>query len=322
MNAKVTEHEWSSEALFSKALLYVTEMENHAVEDWQFGFWSSLSLELLARAALARISPTLLANGKDWRNVYHALGHAPTVKGFTPNSVATSEVLRMLHELVPDFTKELYDSCSIHCAHRNAELHSGEERFRGLGTSVWLPKYYASCQIFLRSIGKELNELFADSTTAQEMIAALYDTAAKTVAQEIKIHTDLWKGKTADEQQLGLARTASLATRSAGHRTICPSCGNAALLRGQGRGPVSTYLDEDEYEIVQKQTMLPSSFECFACGLKISGLSKLSACGLGQVFTATWTSSAAEFFNLHTDEELEEAEASSAEPELEEDNNE
>jgi hypothetical protein len=322
MSAKVTEHAWSSEALFNKALIYVEEMEHHTVEDWQFVFWSSLSLELLARAALAHISPTLLANRKDWRNIYHALGHAPTAKGFTPNSVATSEVLLMLYELVPDFTKELYDSCSIHCAHRNAELHSGEERFNSLGTSVWLPKYYASCEVFLRSIEKNLDDLFADPKTAEEMIAALKDTAAKAVQQEIKVHIVMWKGKTVDEQQLALAQAATLATRSAGHRTKCPACGNTALLRGQGRGAVSTNLDEDENEIVQKQAMLPSSFECFACGLKISGLSKLSACGLGDVFTATWTSSAAEFFNLHTDEEMGEAAASSAEPEWDEDNNE
>ena len=40
---------------------------------------------------------------------------------------------------------------------------------------------------------------------------------------------------------------------------------------------------------MQRQTMLPSSFECLACKLKISGISKLSACGLGDAFTATST---------------------------------
>jgi hypothetical protein len=53
--------------------------------------------------------------------------------------------------------------------------------------------------------------------------------------------------------------------------------------------------------------MLPSSFECIACGLKILGLSKLSACGLGDAFSARSTYSAAEFFGLYTEEEIEEA---------------
>jgi len=74
--------------------------------------------------------------------------------------------------------------------------------------------------------------------------------------------------------------------------------------------------------VVQRQMMVPSSFECIACGLRISGLSKLSACGLGDAFTATSTRSVAEFFDLHTDEELEQARAEAREPEWEEDFNE
>jgi hypothetical protein len=53
--------------------------------------------------------------------------------------------------------------------------------------------------------------------------------------------------------------------------------------------------------------MLPSTFECIACGLRISGLSKLSACGLGDAFTAKSIYSAADFFGLYTEDELEEA---------------
>jgi hypothetical protein len=81
LNAKVTQHPWSVDALFNKAVLYVGEMERLTADDWRFGLWSSLSLELLARAALANVSPTLLANGKDWRNINYALGNPPTKKG-------------------------------------------------------------------------------------------------------------------------------------------------------------------------------------------------------------------------------------------------
>ena len=49
MTAKPTQNAWSSEALFSKALLYVEEMERYTADDWQFGLWASLSLELIAR---------------------------------------------------------------------------------------------------------------------------------------------------------------------------------------------------------------------------------------------------------------------------------
>src|SRR5665213_3270103 len=168
-------------------------MECYTADNWQFGFWSSLSLELLARAALANVSPTLLANRKDWRNIYHALGYPPTAKGFTPNSVITGEVLSILNELRPDFSAELLDFCATHCARRNAELHSGEDAFANLGTSAWLPKFYASCEIFLRSMGKNLDDFFSDPPSAQAMIGALQDTAAKIVRQEIETYKQIWK---------------------------------------------------------------------------------------------------------------------------------
>ena len=85
-------------------------------------------------------------------------------------------------------------------------------------------------------------------------------------------------------------------------------------------GQVSTEVGQDV--VVQKQTMLPSAFECVACRLKISGLSKLVACGLGDAFVSTTTLSPAEFFGLYTEQDLDEARASAAEPQWEEDFNE
>jgi hypothetical protein len=80
----------------------------------------------------------------------------------------------MLNELLPDFSKELQSFCALHCANRNAELHTGEERFSGIKAADWLPKYYATCDVLLKSLGKSLNDLFHDPKTAQEMILALY----------------------------------------------------------------------------------------------------------------------------------------------------
>ena len=321
MTATVTLHPWSSDALFNKTLVYVGEMEKLSTHDWQFAFWSSLSLELLARAALANVSPTLLADGKEWRNVHYALGHPPTKKDFIPKSAVTNDILRILNEILPEFGKEFVDFCSLHCANRNAELHSGENRFAALKTSEWLPKYYATCEVLLNSMGKNLDDLFDDPKTASEMISTLKDTAAKAVAKDIEICKNNWNSRTPEEQLRLIAQATAWATRFTGHRADCPACGSPSLIKGTGWGPVSTTIDDDSGLIIQKQTMIPASFECVACGLKIAGLSRLAASGLAEPFKDTTTSSAAEYFNLHTDEELEEARAV-AEPEFEEDMNE
>lgn len=321
MTAKPAEHPWSFEALFSKALVYVAQMESFDPDDWQFGFWSSLSLEMLARTALASISPTLLASRKDWRHIHYALGQPPTSKRFTPNSITTAEVLAILAEVLPDFTMETADFCALHLSRRNAELHSGEDAFGGLGTSAWLPRFYASCEILLRSVDKGLGDFVGTPEAAQAMIGAMRDTASKAVAQEIDEERKSWAGKSPDEQKRAREQAANWATRHIGHRVTCPACGSPAIVRGSTHGPVRTVIDEDG-DVVQKQMMLPSSFECIACGLKISGLSKLASSGLGDAFTSTSISSPAEFFELYTEQDLEEARAMSGEPQFEEDFNE
>jgi hypothetical protein len=170
-------------------------------------------------------------------------------------------------------------------------------------------------------MGKTLDDLFVDTKTAAEMITSLQDTASKAVRKDIEAYKQVWEHKNPEEQKKYQAQATAWATRHAGHRAICPACGNTGLIHGSSQGAVSTTLGEEDV-IVQKQMMLPSAFECIACGLKITGLSKLSACNLGDAFTATSTLSAAEFFGLHTDEELEEARAEFPEPDWEEDSNE
>lgn len=285
--------------------MYVEQMEAKVADDWQFGLWSALCLELLSRAALAEISPVLLADSSNWRNITHALGRAPTSKRFTPISIPTKDVLARLAELVPEFTEEVAGFCSKHTGRRNAELHTGEAVFATLGTGEWLPKFYKACDILLKSMGKTLDDFVAEPHKAREMIESLEDAAAKSVQQDIQAHSKVWLNKSDEDRAAALLQANTWATRHAGHRTVCPGCGCTGLLQGAASGPVSTSVGEDE--VVQRQNMLPSAFECVACGLKITGYSKLSASGLGDAFIASTTFTAAEYFELYTEQDLEEA---------------
>jgi len=318
MTAAISSHPWSVDSLFAKARLYVGRMESHMADDWQYGFWSALALELLIRAALANISPILLAEPKNWRNVTYALGLEPTAKKFSPSSITTTEALARLNELVPDFSEEIAGFCTKHVGRRNSEVHTGELAFDSIGTSQWLPRFFSACQVLLRSMGRELSDLYSDSAAAEALISSLEDEAAKAVQQDIKAHSQVWSNKDAKDREAATLQAESWAIRQAGHRVNCPACQSRALLQGSASGPVSTEVTLDV--VVQRQTMLPSSFECIACGLRILGLSKLSACGLGDAFSARSTYSAAEFFGLYTEEELEEARQE--QPEYEEDFNE
>lgn len=314
----VQDSPWSKDSLLAKAKVYADEMSCFGATDWRFGLFSSLSLEFLARAALSNISPVLLADQQNWRNIMYALGKEPTSKKFSATSIGTKEVLGRLKELVPSFTEEIAGFCSKHVERRNIELHTGEAAFLDAATSEWLPRFYRACSILLLSMERPLEELVPDAEKAQEMIASLEDAAGKAVEQDIRAHAKVWGNKTDAERKTLRAQAATWATRQQGHRVKCPACESNALLHGDAIGTVSTSIGDDE--VIQRQSMLPSGFECVACLLKISGFSKLSACGLGDVFTQTSTYTAAEFFSLYTEDDLEDARREGSEYEM--DNNE
>lgn len=192
MTTVVSYGPWAEEALFSKCRLYIEKMERHRPDEWEFALWSSLALELLARACLARVSPALLADDKNWHNINFALGRAPITKKFTPISIGMSEVMRRLGEIYPEITQEVVGFCAQHIQRRNAELHSGELGFNGIGTSTWLPSFYFSAKAMLDVMGRSLGDIFSNPGAAEDMIAALKDSAAKSVDQDIKAYQKVW----------------------------------------------------------------------------------------------------------------------------------
>ncbi len=295
--------EWSTESLFCKARLYAEQMESFASSDWRFAFWSALTLEFVGRSALAHISPVLIAESRNWQNLLHALGRETTdLKA--RRSIPTEAVFDRLDKLLPEFTPEMKRFCIVHLQRRNEELHSGAIVFDALSTSDWLPKFYWVCGALLGSMDRKLSQLIEDPA-ATELIDSLQGEAGVSVRKSIENRAGVWEEMT-DEERSAASRQAEIwASRRLGHRVPCPSCKCTALLRGTPHGRVHTEANDEE--VVQRQAYLPSSFRCVACDLRISGYSKLMACGLGDSFTSTSVTSPEEFYGLFTEEDLEEA---------------
>lgn len=282
-----TPHEWSKEALLNKAQRYATLMLERPRDNWQFGFWSVLCLEMLVRASVASISPVLIADTKDWNNILFALGKKSSGIKLSPKSIDISEVLTRTASLFPGFTREMVNFCTLHFQRRNSELHSGELPFDDIGTSSWLSQYYNCCKVLLETVKVPMTQIFGteEATTATTLIQALEDGAAKAVKGTINAHQTIWKDKSLDERNK-LAKEAKIrSSRADGHRVECPACQSVGLVQGAPAGSKKTTLEDDV--IMVRQTMLPSHFLCKACGLKIMGYSKLNACKLGGTFTST-----------------------------------
>jgi hypothetical protein len=298
------QHEWSHGALFAKAQLYAQVMVDNADSDWQFGLWSSLTLEMLVRAAVAVKSPVLIADNQDWNNVLYGLGVQPKKPKFVPKSAVASDLVLRAEELVPDFTREYANFCISHLARRNAELHSGNMTFSNIGNSTWLPTFYSVCSVLLVALSEKMESLFGSEVAAQaaEDIAALRDETAKSVKGTINAHMIIWDQKTEEERAAATAQAATVSLRHYGHRVQCPACKSTALLQGKAASSPKRIVEDDG--IHERQVMKPEAFACIACGLKISGYSKLLAAGLGDTFVWTAKYDALEYFEVDIDEHV------------------
>ena len=304
MDATPNGHPWSVELLLGKAKLYAVEMMKTDAEDWKYALFSAFVLEYVLRAALARISPALLAQTDDWRNIHYALHMENTNRRKSPKSVPIAEVIKRLSELLPVFTKEMSDFCFEHMNRRNEELHTGASSVE-IPDKTWAAQFYRVCEVLLRFVESDLDLLLPDPAPARRMIEGLNEEAAKTARKDVEAHKLVWKKKTDDEKSAAMNRAGQWATRNRGHRVPCPSCDTEALLFGEASGPVAQELNGDV--IVTKRRMLPTEFACRACDLRISGFSKLLGCGLGIEYTVTSEFSPEEHFELYTPEEVEEA---------------
>jgi hypothetical protein len=295
MAAKIP-HEWSSEALLTKATRYAELMLEQDREEWQFGFWSALCLEMILRSAVAKISPVLLADGKDWNNTLFALGTKGLTGKLSHKSIDSTEVISRLETLVPEFNREIANFCTLHLQRRNAELHSGSLPFDNLRTSTWLPQFYVVCSLLLSTQGSSIEALFGSDEvkTAKILIEAVKDEAAKSVKGTINAHKTIWDDKSPEEREKLSKQAETVSLRADGHRVKCPACESTALLHGSIAGAESSIYKDGL--IVVRQPMLPASFECKACGLKIVGYSKLNACGLGGTFTSTSHADPVDYF--------------------------
>lgn len=299
-------HAWSSSALLAKAQRYAEEMMRHPPDDWRFVLWSTLSLELLARAALAHISPTLLADAKDWNNVYFALGKTPLVSAFQAKSLDTKQVIERLRDILPEFTKDLVGVALRHINRRNEELHTGDPACDGLGTSEWQPGFYQVCLVLLTSMNEPLEFLLDsdEAAAAKSMIAAAQDESAKSVRKSIEAHKAVWAQRPEPERIELSTQATARATKHDGHRVKCPSCECNGIVTGEPVAAPSKRLDDDT--IVETQRYLPARFECMACNLRVLGLSQLTAAGLWNQYTATRVFDAADYYAPQDDFEGEE----------------
>lgn len=300
MSVSTSDHPLSKEAFVDKARLFVGEMNAQRAESWQQRLWAALSLEMIARAALGHISPVLLVPAQKWENLLYALGNGDTPVG--PPAIPTAQVLERLHKLIPNFGKDTLSFCQSLTHSRNLTLHSARLEPEMQHGDDWLQRFYRACHMLLESMECQISDVFPNPESIEHSIQSLRDATEKSVQSEINEYRVRWFEKTKSERAKLVSESTDWAERSVGHVVKCPSCQSRSLVKGDRISPVQIEVTEEDH-IISRQTMLPSSFKCIACGLKISGYSRLLACDLGSQFTKKVVSSAAQYFGLYDEDE-------------------
>lgn len=143
---------WERDPLFAKSRLFFDRAFEIPQEDPRFGLWCAFGLELLARAALSSVSPTLLAEpADDHKHLLHSLGRG--VGHSSGKSIGSSKVFSLCKTLFDNFREEERLICIALLNRRNDELHTGGAPFDEYPTSDWLDGFYRACNSLASALG-------------------------------------------------------------------------------------------------------------------------------------------------------------------------
>jgi hypothetical protein len=292
---------WKSEDLWKKACLYYSRAFEHDREDPLFPLWSSIGLEFLARAALAKVHPSLLADPMQGENVLYACGF-PSAK--PPKSVSAKTVFHRLTVVMPGFTSSDFKFCTALMEMRNAELHSGELPFDKYATTKWYPQLCRISKLMAEYCGKSLAELFGpkESKAALELVDVFKSKLRAEVTQLIKQFKQgfalLNKSAAADKikgAKLEVSRHSDWKCR----KLSCPACKTEGLLQGDILKVLEAKATEEGIE--EKAIIIPTRFSCYACGLSLPTSQHLYFANMADQHTKTTFSDPRDYYGIEFD---------------------
>ena len=292
---------WERDPLWAKARLFFERAFNESRDDPAFGLWCSLGLELLGRAALASVSPTLLAEpDNEHKHLLHALGRGS--KRVPRKSISTAQVFALCRQLFgASFTEDDFKAAMALVNRRNEELHTGSAAFEQYQPREWLPGFYRVSRNLAEAIGESLENLFGneEAGVAQETLAENENDTRQRVRSAIAAYARVFREKPEPERQAAAEHAEKQGKDLAyqrHHRVTCPACECIATVQGKTFGNEHTTHEEDTIKV--RQPVYPTSFSCSACGLQLTGYTELNAAGLGGHYTRTTAYTPEEYYGL------------------------
>lgn len=284
-------------SLWAKARVFINRaMDPEPTRSFdEQALWASLALELLGKAALAKVSPLLIAEPtEDGANVLIAVGLIEGTAKFT--SVRASTVFKRCGKAFRPFNAAT--AMTIADA-RNEYLHGAGVGIAPLDPDKWWPRFWALASILLDAQDRDLDEFVGSErvATAQKHL----DQNAKNV--EHRVESLLNRA----QQRLSQAKSGTLPAKiqaewstsinhSAGlsYSTLadCPACDAQGTLEGDDGSNMSYEYERDGDEddpfamSFWANVDVPSDyFSCPTCHLVLDGYDLIVQAGLPDHFT-------------------------------------
>lgn len=298
---------WSKDALLSKAKVFMEKAFGEDKDSPYYGIFSALGLELLARAAVASIHPALLAEpDASQKNIVYALGLNDAAS--SPKSIATNRVLALCSDLFPNFNSDLEKMAKSMMERRNEELHSGGAAFQDYNQDRWIGGFYKVCKVLAEEMGESLESLFGRERAeeAEVLIREGDATVKKNVmdlisARKKTYEDDRVNDKEAVEKRISDSNHSVNSLSHQGYHVVdCPCCGNKACIHGRESSNSREQIQEDE--VIVKKNVIPDSFYCHVCGLRLSSYAELQAANLPLHYTNTYSYDPVDYFSIDVDE--------------------
>jgi hypothetical protein len=296
---------WECEPLLSKAKIFFERAFNESRDEPLFGLWCSLGLELLGRAAIANVSPTLLAEpSNDHKYLLHALNRGS--ERIPKKSITSSQVFQLCLLLFPNYTDDDFKISNALINRRNEELHTGGAAFEEYPSSQWIAGFYKVCNSLCTSLGSNLVNLFGDDEAkiAQSTIIENRNEVYQRISSLISAHKKVFESKKKDDQEkirIKMEKLGDELSKKRHHRATCPACQCVATLQGIPFG--KERVSEEDGEIIVRQAVSPTHFECNACELKLTGYAELESAQLGGQYMRKTAYTPAEYYGLiHPDD--------------------
>ncbi|OJX70204.1 MAG: hypothetical protein BGO95_04195 [Micrococcales bacterium 73-13] len=283
-------HPYDPDRLWIKARMFVHRAMDDGREFDEQAFWASAAFELLGKAALAKVSPILIANpNPDGHSLLVASGLLEVDDKFF--TIPAKALWSRCHRAFKPFNEQ---EAAYISSVRNDYLHAGGVGREGT-PEAWWPRYWAQVAILVSHLDRDLEELVGRERervvtqyleTNRENVKRRAEALIERARSRLALHESGSMSVTLERAWAGFSPYYFQHTTSA----ECPACGSSGTLSGDTvletkAEFVTLHGEEDQFEdVIVFVTVATDGFACPRCHLELNDLDLIEAVGLDTDF--------------------------------------